>query len=124
MLHPDTEDGVIVHEAGTLHGVKMTVLMSQIWIKGHNEFARKALDIDLEDCSYDCGSTRNQMKIDLEDPEDMFSQISIHEEYSGPIGQSTILLHDTKDSTLIRIHKNIRLLYESLAKTTIAYHEL
>ena len=28
MLHPDTEDGVIVREAGTLHGVKMTMLMS------------------------------------------------------------------------------------------------
>jgi len=33
-------------------------------------------------------------------------------------------LHDTNDSTPIRIHKIIRVLYESLAKTTIAYPEL
>ena len=33
MLHLDIEDGVIVHEAGTLHSVERTVPMSQIWIK-------------------------------------------------------------------------------------------
>ena len=126
MLHPDIEDGVIVREAGILHGVERTVPMSKIWIKGHTEFAGKTLDnvIDLEDCLYDCGSTGNHMKIDLEDPDDMFSQSSIDEEYLGPIGKSTVFLHDTNDSTSVRIHKSIRLLYESLAKTTIEYPEL
>jgi hypothetical protein len=126
MLHPDVKDGVIVHEAGTFHGVERTVPMSQIWIKKHIECAGKTLDniIDLEHCPYDCESIGTQMKIDLEDPEEMFSQISIHEESSGPIGQPTVLLHDMNDSTPLRIHKNIRLLYESLAKTTIAYPEL
>ena len=95
MLHPDIEDGVIVREAGVLHGVERTVPMSQLWLKGHTEFAGKASDnvIDLVNFPYDFGSTGNQMKIDLEDPEDIFSQISIHEEYSGPIGESTVLLH-------------------------------
>ena len=60
----------------------------------------------------------------MKDPEDMLSQISIHEPYSCPIGQSSILLHDQNDSTPVQIHKNIRLLYESLANTTIAYPEL
>ena len=58
MLHPDIEDGLIVREAGTLHGVERTVPMSQIWIEGHTEFAEKSSDnvIDLEDCLYDFGS--------------------------------------------------------------------
>ena len=96
MLYPDIEDGLDVREAGTLHGFERTMPMSHIWIKRHTEFAGKSSDnvIDLEDWPYDFGSIGNQLKIDVEDPEDMFLQISIHEPYSGPIGQYTVLLHD------------------------------
>ena len=126
MLHPGIEDGLIVREAGTLYGVARVVPMSQIWIKRHTEFVGKSSDnvIDLEDCLYDFGSIENRLGIDVEDPEDMFSQISIHEPHSGHIGQPTILFYDQSDSTPIQIHKNIRLLYKSLANTTIAYTEL
>ena len=126
MLHPDIEDGLIVREAGTLHGVERTVPMSQVWIKGHTEFAGKSSDnvIDFEDCPYDFGSIGNQLGIDVQNPEDMFSQISIHEPHLGHIGQPTVLFHDQSNSTPIQIYKNIRLLYESLANTTIAYPEL
>ena len=108
-MHPHIEGRMFVCEAGTLHNVEKTVPMSQIWIKRHSKFAGKALDnvIDLEDCPYDCGSTGNHMKIDLKDPEDMLSQISINEECSCPIGQSTVILHDTNDSTPVRTHKKL-----------------
>ena len=92
MLHPDIEDGVIIREAGTLYSFERTMPMSQIWIKCYIKFAGKTLDnvINLEDCPYDCGSTGNQIKIDLKHLEDMFLQISIHEEYLGSIGQFTV----------------------------------
>ena len=79
--------------------------------------------IDLEDCPYEVGSIGNQLG-DVEDSEDMFSQISIHEPHSDHIGQPTALFHDQNDSTPVQIHKSIRLLYESLANTAIAYPEL
>lgn len=91
MLHLDIEGGVIVREVGTLHSVEKMVPMSQTWMKGRTEFSRKTLDnvIDLEDCPSNFGSIGNQIKIDLKDSEDMFSQICIHEAYLGPTRQYT-----------------------------------
>ena len=79
---------------------------------------------DMEYCLYDFGSIENHIKINSKDLENILLQISIHQTSLGPARQPTVFWHDTNDSILVKFHKSVRLLYDSLAKITITYHEL
>ena len=118
MLHPDIQDGVIIREAGTIHGVDRSTPMSQCYAKPRREGLKEGVTT----CSND---NVNNACIDLdaatigapsEDLFDMGSQIS-----TGSVSNPIVVSQADIAPSQIMSRTTTNNLYTSLTKNVETY---